>query len=72
MVKLRLTRLGKKKCPIYRIAAMEALGKRDGKAVAYVGSYNPLTEFFIVSEKNRIRNKFDFKIKIKNRGGKEK
>ncbi len=44
MVKLRLTRLGKKKCPIYRIAAMEALGKRDGKAVAYVGSYNPLTE----------------------------
>ena len=67
MVKLRLTRLGKKKCPIYRIAAMEALGKRDGKAVAYVGSYNPLTEFFIVSEKNRIRNKFDFKIKKQRR-----
>ena len=44
MVKLRLTRLGKKKCPIYRIAAMEALGKRDGKAIAYVGSYNPLIE----------------------------
>lgn len=42
MVKLRLTRLGRKKVPFYRIAAMEALGKRDGKAIAYVGTYNPL------------------------------
>ncbi|CAM3144145.1 30S ribosomal protein S16 [Streptobacillus ratti] len=42
MLKLRLTRLGRKKAPFYRIAAMEALGKRDGKAVAYVGTYNPL------------------------------
>ncbi|WP_066901430.1 30S ribosomal protein S16 [Streptobacillus notomytis] len=42
MLKLRLTRLGRKKSPFYRIAAMEALGKRDGKAVAYVGTYNPL------------------------------
>ena len=30
MVKLRLTRLGRKKVPFYRIAAMEALSKRDG------------------------------------------
>lgn len=44
MVKLRLTRLGRKKLPVYRIAAMEALGKRDGKAIAYVGTYNPLVE----------------------------
>ena len=42
MVKLRLTRLGRKKAPFYRVAAMEALGKRDGKAVAYLGTYNPL------------------------------
>ena len=42
MLKLRLTRLGRKKVPFYRIAAMEALGKRDGKAVAYLGTYNPL------------------------------
>ena len=42
MLKLRLTRLGRKKSPFYRIAAMEALGKRDGKAVAYLGTYNPL------------------------------
>jgi len=35
MLKLRLTRLGRKKVPFYRIAAMEALSRRDGKAVAY-------------------------------------
>jgi small subunit ribosomal protein S16 len=44
MVKLRLTRLGRKKAPFYRIAAMEALTKRDGKAIAYVGTFNPLVE----------------------------
>lgn len=44
MVKLRLTRLGRKKLPVYRIVAMEELTKRDGKAIAYVGTYNTLTE----------------------------
>ena len=44
MLKLRLTRLGRKKVPFYRIAAMEALTQRDGKAVAYLGTYNPLAE----------------------------
>ena len=44
MLKLWLTRLGRKKVPFYRIAAMENLSKRDGKAVAYLGTYNPLAE----------------------------
>lgn len=44
MLKLRLTRLGSKKRPVYRIAAMEALSKRDGKAVAYLGNYFPLED----------------------------
>ncbi len=44
MVKLRLTRLGRKKSPVYRIAAMEALTKRDGKAIAYLGNYYPLED----------------------------
>ena len=44
MVKLRLTRLGRRKLPVYRIAAMEELSKRDGKAIAYLGTYNPLLE----------------------------
>ena len=44
MLKLRLTRLGRKKVPFYRIAAMEALSRRVGKAVAYLGTFNPLAE----------------------------
>lgn len=44
MLKLRLTRLGRRKQPVYRIVAMEALGKRDGKAVSYIGTFNPLVE----------------------------
>ena len=44
MVKLRLTRLGRRKKPVYRIAAMEELSQRDGKAIAYLGTYNPLVE----------------------------
>ena len=44
MLKLRLTRLGRKKVPFYRIAAMESLSRRDGKAVAYLGTFNPLAE----------------------------
>ena len=42
MVKLRLTRLGRKKVPVYRLVAMEALSKRDGKAIEYLGTYDPL------------------------------
>ena len=44
MLKLRLTRWGRKKVPFYRIVAMEALSRRDGKAVAYLGTFNPLVE----------------------------
>lgn len=44
MLKLRLTRMGSKKRPTYRVAAMEALSKRDGKAVAYLGNYYPLED----------------------------
>ncbi len=44
MLKIRLTRLGSKKRPVYRVVAMEALQKRDGKAVAYLGNYYPLED----------------------------
>ncbi|MFA6878527.1 MAG: 30S ribosomal protein S16, partial [Fusobacterium sp.] len=37
MLKIRLTRLGSNKNPIYRVVAMENLSKRDGKAIAYLG-----------------------------------
>ena len=57
MLKLRLTRLGDKKRPSYRLVAMEALSKRDGGAIAYLGNYFPLEDFrsdFALHSKKRI------------------
>jgi len=41
MVKIRLTRLGKKHQPIYRIVVAEAQSKRGGKYIESLGFYNP-------------------------------
>jgi len=43
-VKLRLTRVGSKKNPIYRVVAADARSPRDGKFIEIVGRYNPQTE----------------------------
>jgi small subunit ribosomal protein S16 len=43
-VKLRLTRVGKKKQPQYRIVAADARSPRDGRFIEIVGHYNPRTE----------------------------
>ena len=43
-VKLRLTRVGSKKNPIYRIVAADSRSPRDGKFIEIVGRYNPQTE----------------------------
>ncbi len=42
-VKLRLTRMGAKKRPMYRIVASDSRVKRDGKYLELIGTYNPLT-----------------------------
>jgi len=42
-VKLRLTRMGAKKRPMYRIVASDSRVKRDGEYLELVGTYNPLT-----------------------------
>ena len=44
MVKLRLARFGAKKKPFYRIVAADAHGKRDGRFIEMVGTYNPLLD----------------------------
>lgn len=43
-VKLRLTRMGKKKQPMYRVVATDSHTKRDGEYIELVGTYNPLTK----------------------------
>jgi small subunit ribosomal protein S16 len=40
-VKLRLTRIGSKKNPIYRVVAADSRSPRDGKFLEIVGRYNP-------------------------------
>jgi small subunit ribosomal protein S16 len=40
-VKLRLTRVGKKKQPQYRIVAADSRSPRDGRFIQIVGTYNP-------------------------------
>jgi small subunit ribosomal protein S16 len=43
-VKLRLTRVGSKKNPIYRVVAADTHSPRDGKFLEIVGRYNPQTD----------------------------
>jgi small subunit ribosomal protein S16 len=40
-VKLRLTRVGSKKNPIYRVVAADSRAPRDGRFIEIVGHYNP-------------------------------
>ena len=43
MVKIRLTRMGDKKSPFYRIVVADVRSPRDGRFIDIVGTYNPLT-----------------------------
>jgi len=43
-VKIRLTRIGKKKEPSYRVVVADARMPRDGRLVEEIGFYNPLTD----------------------------
>ena len=43
-VKLRLTRVGSKKNPIYRVVAADTHSPRDGKFLEIIGRYNPQTD----------------------------
>ncbi|MBN1559312.1 30S ribosomal protein S16 [candidate division KSB1 bacterium] len=43
-VKLRLTRMGRKKRPFYRIVAIDSRVSRDGGYLEKIGTYNPLTD----------------------------
>jgi len=43
-VKMRLTRVGSKKNPIYRVVVADSRSPRDGRFIEIVGRYNPQTE----------------------------
>lgn len=49
-VKLRLTRMGAKKRPTYRIVASDSHVKRDGQYIELVGTYNPIANETKINE----------------------
>ena len=44
MLKIRLSRVGKKKAPSYRVVVADARAPRDGRFVEILGHYSPLTD----------------------------
>ena len=43
-VKIRLTRLGKKKAPFYRVVVADSRSPRDGRFIEEIGYYDPKTD----------------------------
>jgi small subunit ribosomal protein S16 len=41
MVKIRLTRIGRNKVPIYRVVVMDSKKARDGEYIEKLGKYDP-------------------------------
>ncbi|MBI5155140.1 30S ribosomal protein S16 [Candidatus Poribacteria bacterium] len=57
MVKIRLTRVGRKKAPSYRIVIADSRRARDGKFVEIIGRYQPLNKAIeeqIVTDDERV------------------
>ncbi len=51
-VKIRLTRLGKKKQPVYRVVVMDSRKARDGRYIEQIGRYAPLEDPSVVEIDN--------------------
>lgn len=43
-VKIRMTRMGAKKKPFYRLVVADSRSPRDGKFIDIIGFYNPVVE----------------------------
>ncbi len=57
MLRIRLSRVGKKKQPAYRIVVADSRSPRDGSFLKIIGHYNPLTEptTLVVKEDEAVR-----------------
>ncbi len=51
-VRIRLTRMGRKKQPFYRIVVADSECKRDGKFLDIVGTYDPMQEPVVININN--------------------
>jgi len=41
---IRLTRMGSKKRPFYRVVVLERASRRDGRPLEFLGHYNPMVD----------------------------
>jgi len=52
-VKIRLTRMGAKKHPTYRIVASDSRRSRDGQYLELIGTYNPCKDSIVTIDKEK-------------------
>ena len=57
-VKIRLTRMGDKKSPFYRVVVADSRSPRDGKYIDLLGTYNPLTNPAVIKIDNEKAEKW--------------
>ncbi len=53
-VKMRLTRIGKKHAPFYRIVITDAHNARDGKIIENLGTYDALKSRLVQFHQDRV------------------
>jgi len=53
-VKIRMSRVGKKNRPYWRIVAVDSRDKRDGAYLDYLGTYDPIKRKALMLHKNKI------------------
>ena len=51
MVRIRLTRMGAKKRPFYRMVAADSRSPRDGRFLEQLGYYDPMREPMVINLK---------------------
>lgn len=53
-VKIRLSRIGKKNAPFFRIVAIDSRSARDGAPLEVLGTYNPVLHEVIQFHEERV------------------
>ena len=54
---MRLTRVGSKKNPIYRVVVADSRSPRDGRFIEIVGRYNPQTDPSVIEfDEERVKH----------------
>lgn len=55
-VKIRLSRIGKKKAPFYKIVAVDSRKKRDGECLEDLGTYDALNSKIVTIREDRVKH----------------